>query len=142
LLDVPFVYLSNGEELWGWEPAVEAHPRRIATLPSQLDLERLLALREQRRNPLSVPIDQRIVEIIRGAITRDPNKRLVKSTFDEASFGNFIISFEEDGRARSVVNDRGELVVCSDLEGSRDCVTVLGSLHGADEQLIINALKL
>ena len=62
LLDVPFVYLSNGEELWGWEPAVEAHPRRIATLPSQLDLERLLALREQRRDPLTVPIDHRIVE--------------------------------------------------------------------------------
>jgi len=60
LLDVPFVYLSNGEELWGWEPAVEAHPRRIATLPSQLDLERRLALREQRKNPLSVPIDKRI----------------------------------------------------------------------------------
>lgn len=61
-LGVPFVYLSNGEELWGWEPAVEAHPRRIATLPSQLDLERLLALRETRKDLLSVSIDARIVE--------------------------------------------------------------------------------
>ncbi|WP_210413406.1 DEAD/DEAH box helicase family protein [Altererythrobacter sp. TH136] len=60
LLDVPFIYLSNGEEMWGWEPAVEAHPRRISTLPSQLDLERMLALREQRRDPLSVEIDKRI----------------------------------------------------------------------------------
>lgn len=60
LLGVPFVYLSNGEELWAWEPAAEAHPRPIKTLPSQLDLERLLALREQRRDPLTVPIDTRI----------------------------------------------------------------------------------
>jgi len=62
LLGVPFIYLSNGEELWGWEPASEAHPRPIATLPSQLDLERLLALRDQRRDPLTIPIDKRIVE--------------------------------------------------------------------------------
>lgn len=61
-LGVPFIYLSNGEELWAWEPAVEAHPRRVETLPSQLDLERLMALREQRRDPLTIPIDRRIVE--------------------------------------------------------------------------------
>ena len=60
LLGVPFTFMSNGEEMWVWEPAAEAHPRRIATLPSQLDLERLLALREQRRDPLSIPIDDRI----------------------------------------------------------------------------------
>lgn len=59
-LGVPFVFLSNGEEIWTWEPEREAHPRQIKTLPSQLDLERLIALREQRRDPLTVPIDTKI----------------------------------------------------------------------------------
>ncbi|OYQ25107.1 restriction endonuclease subunit R [Sandarakinorhabdus cyanobacteriorum] len=62
LLGVPFVFLCNGEEVWSWEPEREAHPRKVCTLPSQLDLERLLALKEQRKDPLSVPIDPRIVE--------------------------------------------------------------------------------
>lgn len=61
-LGVPFVFLSNGEEVWSWEPGREAHPRPVKTLPSQIDLERLLALREQRRDPLTVRIDFRIVE--------------------------------------------------------------------------------
>jgi type I restriction enzyme R subunit len=59
-LGVPFVFLCNGEEMWAWEPGAEAHPRKVATLPSQIDLERLIALREQRRDPLSVHIDARI----------------------------------------------------------------------------------
>lgn len=61
-LGVPFVFLCNGEEVLAWEPATEAHPRKVATLPSQLDLERLIALREQRRDPLAVPIDTRIAD--------------------------------------------------------------------------------
>lgn len=61
-LGVPFVFLANGEEVWTWEPDREAHPRQVATLPSQLDLERLMALREHRRDPLTVPVDTRIVE--------------------------------------------------------------------------------
>jgi len=61
-LGVPFVFLCNGEEVWAWEPDREAHPRQVKTLPSQLDLERLLALRDHRKDPLSVPIDPRIVE--------------------------------------------------------------------------------
>lgn len=80
LLDVPFIYLSNGEELWGWEPAVEAHPRQIATLPSQLDLERLLALREQRRDPLTVPIDARIAG-------RDYQRECIDAVCQEAKLG-------------------------------------------------------
>lgn len=60
-LNVPFVFLANGEEVWTWEPGREAHPRQTVTLPSQLDLERLMALREHRRDPMSVPVDTKIV---------------------------------------------------------------------------------
>lgn len=53
-LKVPFVFLCNGEEVWAWEPAVESHPRQVTTLPSQVDLERLIAL----RCPASAPMAQ------------------------------------------------------------------------------------
>ncbi len=38
LLAVPFVFLSNGEEIWFFDTTVDAHARRIATVFSQDDL--------------------------------------------------------------------------------------------------------
>lgn len=61
-LGVPYVFLSNGEETWFWEPAKEAHPRRIATLFSQQDLERRHASRTLRMDPTDIAIDPRIVD--------------------------------------------------------------------------------
>lgn len=72
----------------------------------------------------------------------DASKRIVESQFNEANFGNFVISFEVDGQPKSIVNDRGELVLCDDLEGSRDCKTVVQSLADADESIVISALNL
>jgi type I restriction enzyme R subunit len=40
LLDVPFVFLTNGEEIRYWEWQREAHPREVKTLFTQADLER------------------------------------------------------------------------------------------------------
>ncbi len=80
LLGVPFVFLCNGEEVWSWEPEREAHPREVKTLPSQLDLERLLALRDQRKDPLSVPIDPRIVE-------RDYQRACIDTLCSEVNLG-------------------------------------------------------
>lgn len=60
LVGVPFVFLANGEEVWFWEPAREAHPRKIATFFSQADLERRAATLQTRVDPLTIPIDTRI----------------------------------------------------------------------------------
>ena len=60
LLDVPYVFLSNGDENWFWEWRREAHPRRVNTLFSQADLERRAATLKLRRDPLEVPIDKRV----------------------------------------------------------------------------------
>ncbi len=59
-LGVSFVFLANGEEVWLWEWEREAHPRRVATFSSQEDLERAEALRKQRLDPLTVPLDEKI----------------------------------------------------------------------------------
>lgn len=59
-LGVPFVFLSNGEEIWFWDRERDAHPRLIDTFFSQADLERRIASRDLRRDPLTVPVDSRI----------------------------------------------------------------------------------
>ncbi len=60
-LDVPFIFLSNGEEVWFCDKEQDAHFRKVETVFSQDDLARRRATRGIRRNPLDVPIDRRIV---------------------------------------------------------------------------------
>ena len=59
-LGVPFIFLSNGEEIWFCDKGQDAHFRRIETVFSQDDLARRKAARDIRRNPLDIPIDSRI----------------------------------------------------------------------------------
>lgn len=59
-LDVPFIFLSNGEEVWFCEKVQDAHFRQVQTVFSQDDLVRRKAARDIRRNPFDIPIDQRI----------------------------------------------------------------------------------
>ena len=61
-LGVPFVFLSNGEEIRFLDRDADAHPRRIAGFYSQDDLERRIAVRSVRRDLSSVPIDRTIVD--------------------------------------------------------------------------------
>ena len=61
-LGVPFVFLSNGDEVWFLDREVDAHSRAIATFWSQEDLERRTAARAVRRALTDVPIDRRIVD--------------------------------------------------------------------------------
>jgi len=59
-LDVPFIFLSNGEEVWFRDKGQDAHFRRVETVFGQDDLARRKAAREIRRNPFDIPIDTRI----------------------------------------------------------------------------------
>ncbi len=61
-LEVPFVFLSNGEEVWFLDREMDAHPRKIAGFYSQDDLERRIAARKVRRHLSTVAIDQKIVD--------------------------------------------------------------------------------
>lgn len=61
-LKVPYVFLANGEEIRFWECGTEAFPRTVKTFFSQGDLERRAATGQVKRDPLSIPIDKRIVE--------------------------------------------------------------------------------
>jgi type I restriction enzyme R subunit len=59
-LGVPFIFLSNGEEIWFCDKDRDAHFRRVETVFSQNDLMRRQAARGIRRSPLDVAIDRRI----------------------------------------------------------------------------------
>jgi type I restriction enzyme R subunit len=61
-LGVPFVFLSNGEEVWFLDRETDAHARQVATFYSPNDLERRIAARRNRLDLSSVEIDRRIVD--------------------------------------------------------------------------------
>lgn len=59
-LGVPYVFLTNGNEVLFWEWQREAYPHAVKTFFKQDDLERRLATHQLRRDPLTVPIDLKI----------------------------------------------------------------------------------
>ncbi|MCB1355994.1 MAG: DEAD/DEAH box helicase family protein [Maritimibacter sp.] len=59
-LGVPFVFLSNGEEVRFLDADVDAHSRAVAGVFSQDDLERRMATRTVRRDLMSVETDRSI----------------------------------------------------------------------------------
>lgn len=61
-LGVPYVFLSNGNQVLFWEWQREAYPRPVKTFFKQDDLERRVATATVRRELSAVPIDRRIVE--------------------------------------------------------------------------------
>jgi type I restriction enzyme R subunit len=61
-LDVPFIFLSNGEEVWFCDKEQDAHFREVETVFSQDDLVRRRAARGIRRSPLDIPVDYRIAD--------------------------------------------------------------------------------
>jgi len=68
-LSVPCIFLSNGEEIWFCDTDQDAHFRQVETVFSQDDLMRRRAAKEIRRDPLDVPIDRRIAEVVGGRTT-------------------------------------------------------------------------
>ncbi|MYE99978.1 MAG: restriction endonuclease subunit R [Gammaproteobacteria bacterium] len=61
-LDVPFVFLSNGEEVRFLDREKDAHSRKIAGFYAQDDLERRIAARRVSRDLSTVAIDRKIVD--------------------------------------------------------------------------------
>ncbi|MYC59669.1 MAG: restriction endonuclease subunit R [Gammaproteobacteria bacterium] len=61
-LDVPLVFLSNGEEVRFLDREKDAHSRKIAGFYAQDDLERRIAARRVSRDLSTVAIDRKIVD--------------------------------------------------------------------------------
>lgn len=50
-LNIPCIFLANGQEILFWEWEVEAHPRPVKTFFKQVDLERRFATRQIPASP-------------------------------------------------------------------------------------------
>ena len=61
-LGVPFVFLSNGEEVRFLDRETDAHARQIAGFYAQDDLQRRIAARKNRRDLSTVAIERKIVD--------------------------------------------------------------------------------
>ena len=79
-LGVPFVFLSNGEEVRFLERETDAHAREIAGFYAQDDLERRIAARRVRRDLSTVAIDRKIVD-------RDYQVQCIEALSAEVSHG-------------------------------------------------------
>ncbi len=79
-LNVPFVFLSNGEEVRFLDRDTDAHSRKIAGFYAQDDLERRIAARRVSRCLSTVAIDQKIVN-------RDYQIECIEALSTEVSLG-------------------------------------------------------
>lgn len=80
--------------------------------------------------------------IICAAVERNPHRRLISRNLDEQHFGNFFVSFTQDGEERCVVNDRGFVYVTGDLNGSGEALTTISSLYEAEAHSLLMELCL
>ena len=79
-LGVPFVFLSNGEEVRFLDRETDAHTRKIAGFHAQDDLQRRIAARKNRRDLSTVAIDRKIVD-------RDYQIECIEALSSEVSLG-------------------------------------------------------
>ena len=81
-------------------------------------------------------------EMICAAVEKHPHRHFVGRSIDEQHFGNFFVSFTQDGDERSVVNDRGFVYVTGDLTGTGEALATIPSLYKAEEQALLMELGL
>lgn len=81
-------------------------------------------------------------ELILREVEEETRLRLHSSMYFEDMFGDFIISILDFEREFSIVNDKFSLRLCEDLNGERNCRTVLPSIRAASESEILHAVGL
>ena len=74
------------------------------------------------------------------AISADSRRRVVRSSYEEDFFGNFVISFLEDGGPSSIVNDRGQLFLYDGLDAETYQGTLIDDLYNADEMAVMEVV--
>jgi hypothetical protein len=81
-------------------------------------------------------------DVICDAVEGDAAKRVVDKFYDDDNFGSFVVSFEEDGSRRSVVNDRGFVFLADGLDGSGNSTATVPSLYDVDAERLLSSLNL
>lgn len=63
------------------------------------------------------------------------NKRnIISSFYDENNFGNFVVTYEQNSRINSLINDRGSIMICKgDPNDTSNCEVLIESLFLINE---------
>ena len=79
-LQVPYIFLANGNDILFWDYQSEAFPRKVKTFFTQEDLERRIATQKLRSDPMDVGIDSKIAG-------RDYQQQCIDAVCREISLG-------------------------------------------------------
>lgn len=79
-------------------------------------------------------------QVIVESLSRREGISLKSTLRDEEKFGNFLVAFARSEGYHSLVCDRGELVLCQDLHGAKDCVTIIPRLYDVTKEQLLDAL--
>lgn len=79
--------------------------------------------------------------IICDLFRRDKAKQILNSFLDIDNFGNFVIEFLDETGGGAVICDRGQVHVCADSSGTKDCRLLVQSLYETTEQELEDAVQ-
>jgi len=68
-------------------------------------------------------------------------RELVNSFFDIDNFGNFVVEFLDETGGGAVICDRGQVHVCADSSGTKDCRLLVQSLDETTEQELTDVVE-
>lgn len=79
--------------------------------------------------------------IICNAFRKDKAKQIINRLLDVDNFGNFVIEFLDETGGGAVICDRGQVHVCADPSGTKDCRLLVQSLSETTEQELEDAVQ-
>ncbi len=85
-------------------------------------------------------ITEEAYNTIINVLTSHSGVKILSKLYDADTFGNFIIAFTYHEKDRSIICDRGQIFICNDLLGRKDCKTIISSLSEVSKEIVISAL--
>jgi len=81
-------------------------------------------------------------QLISESVCSSSDMELISRYFDEENFGNFLIGIRHAHRERSILCDRGQILLCDGLAGADKCRLAVPTLHDVSEASLLHALEL
>ena len=79
-------------------------------------------------------------DAIRRKLEGAPRTRITSSFYDASSFGNFWISYTQKNERRSIVNERGKLIVTNGSPAGPLREVLVEHLNSADEAALLASI--
>lgn len=84
---------------------------------------------------------EKAYDIICNTLCEGKSKQITNAFLDKESFGNFVVEFSDETGSGAIICDRGQVHVCADPSGAKDCRLLVQSLYEATEQELVEAIQ-